>query len=74
MKRESEHRESDQLAVIVRTGAYIRLDRNSHGQAPKFGGDNCNNSSNYIWLNAPLKCRRVSVTEFKEVVAAAVRY
>lgn len=74
MKRESEHRELDQLDVIVHMDAYIRLDRNLHGQEPKFSGDNCNNASNYIWLNAPLRCRRASVTEFKEDVAAAVRH
>jgi len=73
MKRQSEHRESDQLAVIVHRGAYIRLDRNSHGQALKFSGDDCSHTSNYIWLNAPLRFRKVSVPEFKAVVAAAVR-
>lgn len=71
--KKSEHKESDQLGV-VHMDAYIRLHRNSDGQAPKFGGDNCNNASNSIWLNAPLRCRRVFVTEFKEVVSAAVEY
>lgn len=66
--------EPDQLAVVVHMDAYIRLHRNSDGQAPKFGGDNCNNASNCIWLNAPLRCRTVFVIKFKEVVSAAVRY
>lgn len=74
MKRESERRESDQLVAALPTGAYTRSDRNSHGQAPKFRGENCSHVSDCTGLNAPLKFRRVSIPEFKEVVAAAVRY
>lgn len=46
VKKSCEKREGQGVRAaccIVHMGADVKLDTNSHGQAPTFSGDNCNN-------------------------------